>query len=138
MKNVVGDILIYTRKDVRIFLNNDETYQLQKTPGKIANRKIVSQGINKQWGMDLMDLNPLIKQNRNYRYLFVCVDYFTKFVMMEKLKNKNASTVKNALKNIVDIYGKPSAIISDNGLEFRNETMADFCEDNGIKQIFGS
>ena len=48
--------------------------------------------------LDLKDYGP--ENNRNYRYVLVVIDNFSKFGWTVLLKNKNAQTVTNSFDNI--------------------------------------
>ena len=129
-----------TRKFVSDFLRKQESYQLAFSQPKQTNKKIFSSGINKCWYVDLIDCNPLIKTNKRWRYILTCVDSFSKFVFLSKLKNKEPKTIITALKEICILQANnnyPRILVSDNGLEFKNQLMEEFSKENSIKQIFG-
>jgi transposase InsO family protein len=126
------------RKDVKAFLDRQIEYQLTKKPIRKTNKKMITKDINKIWSIDLIDMNPFIKKNKGYKYILTCVDNFSRYVMLERLKNKNSKDVAKAIKDIITKVGnKPRAILSDNGNEFNNEILNKYCEDNEIKQIYG-
>jgi transposase InsO family protein len=128
------------RKDVEEFLKRNTNYQLTKPQIKQTNKKIFSSDVNKIWGMDLIDLNTYVSKNKQYRYILTCVDFFSKFIMLAKIKKKDGPNVVSALREICMLKAGcayPRSIISDNGLEFKNEEMTNFCNENNIKQIFG-
>jgi hypothetical protein len=93
--------------------------------------------------MDLMDLNfwkfagnnPI--HNAQNRFVFVCVDYFSKKVWARPLREKTAISVLNVFKNICQTsHTFPHLLQSDNGLEFNNNLMKDFCQEQAINHIF--
>ena len=47
---------------------------------------------------DLLEYSELSKSNKNYRYLLVCQDMFSRYVYTEFLKNKKADSVVAAFK----------------------------------------
>ena len=128
-----------TRVFVRDFLKRQSTYQLSTSQPKQTNKKIYSNGINKTFYIDLIDLNPLVKTNKGHRYILTGVDAFSKFVFMVKLKNKDAKTLVTGLREVCMLQASafPKVIVSDNGGEFKNDFMKEFCNENGIKQVFG-
>jgi len=79
-----------SRKQVQEFLKSQEDYQIGKKPLKRINRKIYASDVNKSWYADLLDVNPLVTKNKQYRYILVVLDGFSKYVMMARLKNKEA------------------------------------------------
>jgi hypothetical protein len=129
-----------TRNFVREFLKSQEPYQLGFTQKNQTNKKIFSSGINKCWYVDLIDCNPLVKTNKSYRYIFSCVDSFSKYLFLVKLKNKEPASIVTALREICILQANnnyPRVLVSDNGTEFKNQLMDEFAKENNIKQIFG-
>jgi transposase InsO family protein len=91
-----------------------------------------------------MDLNTYESKNQHYRYILTVVDSFSKFVMLAGLKTKEAREVVKAFEEQIlpqttgeywHEYCK--TLVTDNGTEFKNEQMTEFCEENNIKQVFG-
>jgi hypothetical protein len=128
-----------TRVFIRDFLKRQSTYQLSTSQPKQVNKKIYSNGINKTFYVDLIDMNPLVKYNKGHRYILTGVDAFSKFVFLVKLKNKDAKTLVTGLREIcmLQASGFPKCIVSDNGAELKNIFVKEFCDENGIKQVFG-
>jgi len=54
-------------------------------------------------------------QKRKYRYIFLVVDAFSKFVKLYAVKSTNASEVIKCLKSYFEHYSQPLYIISDRG-----------------------
>jgi hypothetical protein len=89
-----------TRKYIREFLQKQSTYQITTSQPKQTNKKLYSTGVNKTWYIDLLDANPIVKNNKGYRYIMTVVDGFSKFVFLSRLKNKDAKTIVNDLNEI--------------------------------------
>ena len=69
----------------------------------------------------------------------VVVDHLTGFPIAVPIKNKEASTVVEAFyEKVVLEYSAPHIILSDNGKEFANETLALLCDTFNIKHHFTS
>ena len=45
--------------------------------------KIYVQKRNEQWSIDLADLNRLVGYNKQYRYILVCVDVYTRYAFVK-------------------------------------------------------
>ena len=89
------------------------------------------------WGLDIM--GPFPRGSGNRRFLLVDTDYFTKWVEAVSLVNIRESNVKSFLwKNITTRLGIPKAFVSDNGIQFKNQKIQDFCNQYKIKQYFSS
>ena len=59
-------------------------------------------------------------KNRGYKYVLVCIDGYSKYLMARRLKSKSATEVTHAMKDIIQTYGPPKHICSDRGTEFTN------------------
>lgn len=88
-------------------------------------------------GIDLVGPLPVTK-NRN-QYIVVCTDYFTHFAITAAIPDKSAERISQFLKrNVCAVFGPPSILQSDQGLEFKNAIVADLCKTHKIKQILSS
>lgn len=89
-----------------------------------------------QFQMDLVEVQQLAEKNDGYRYLFNCIDIFTRFAFVRPLKDKKASTVLTAFKDILaEAEQPPYILVMDKGAEFNNRFFKQFCQSKGIKMI---
>jgi hypothetical protein len=89
-------------------------------------------GINSQWQIDLIEIQTISGSNFGNRYIFVCIDVFSKKAYALAIKNKEAKTCLEAFKKILkDSRCKPKCIYLDNGREFLGEFKR-FCEEKRI------
>ncbi|XP_027166062.1 uncharacterized protein LOC113766031 [Coffea eugenioides] len=90
-----------------------------------------------QWGTDI--IGPFPKAVGGYTFLVTAVDYFTKWVEAEPLRNITGLAVQKFFwKCIICRFGIPQIIISDNGRHFAENPFKTWCENLGIKQHFTS
>ena len=123
------------RDDVEKFLKNQTVYQITKEPRKGINKPIITTYPNERWAIDLVDMKIYEKQNNGYKYILTCIDYFTKYVWTEPLKDTKSESVKNAMIKISDESNtKPKIIQADNGSEFKGE-FSDWTHNNNIDLI---
>ena len=87
---------------------------------------------NEKWLMDLLDMQNFKYSNRGNRYILIVCDVFSRKGYAIPLKNKNADTVLNAFKEIVNNNGHPAKLISDNGSEFLNHQMKTYLDSKHI------
>ena len=75
----------------------------------------------------------------NNKNILVMVDYLTGWPTAKVIPNKEATTVANAIfeKHILE-HGTPEVLLSDNGKEFTNDTLAYVCQEFNIEQHFTS
>ena len=121
-----------SQKNIKIFIN--EIYSKPPKKNYVTNKTDVYH-IDDIWSLDILDLNDYgPENNRNYRYVFVIIDNFSKFGWTIPLKNKNAQRIKDSFENIlISSKRKPNLIESDRGKEFYNNIFQDFLNKNNIK-----
>ena len=90
-------------------------------------RRHLPDGPWKEIAIDIM--GPLPSKH----YLFVIVDYFSRFYEVDVLNNIEAKTIIKSLKKIFARFGNPVSITSDNGRQFISAEYKHFCEENDIK-----
>ena len=103
----------------KIFI--DEVYS--KPPRKnYPTNKIIYNHIDEIWSIDLADMiDYKILNNKGYRYIFIVIDNFSKYLWAIPLKNKFSQTITNEFSNILTkSKRKPIKIESDRGTEFYN------------------
>ena len=82
----------------------------------------------------IVDLPVSHHGNKN---ILVMVDQQTSWPIARAIPDKEAVTVANAVyKDLILQHGAPEILLSDNGKEFCNGTLAYVCEEYGIKQHF--
>ena len=92
---------------------------------------------NAQWVLDIV--GPFPKATRNRRWILVGMDYFTKWVEVEPLKNIQDTDVKRFVwKNIMTQFGVPKVLISDNELQFDNNTLRRYYMELGITNKYST
>ena len=87
--------------------------------------------------IDLMDVSNISTKNKNYKYIFVCVDVYSRKGYVMTMKNKNRLNVTEAFKKILMLC-KPKKIMCDNGSEFISKNFVDICKHNNIDIDYGN
>ncbi|GJW52431.1 reverse transcriptase domain-containing protein [Tanacetum coccineum] len=111
-------------KDAHELVKNCDSCQRQ---GKISQRDEMPQNsiqvceIFNIWGIDFMGLFP---SSRGNKYIFVAVDYLSKWVEAKALPTNDARVVCKFLKSLFSRFGAPHAIISDRRAHFCNDQFA--------------
>ena len=102
-----------------IILFVDEIYSKPPVRNYPTN-KIVYIHIDEIWSIDLADMSDnKISNNKSYRYIFIVIDIFSKYLWIIPLKNKYSQTITNEFSNILTTSKrKPLKIESDRGTEF--------------------
>ena len=85
------------------------------------------------WGMDV--IGPITpKASNGHRFIFVMIDYFTKWVEAASYASVTRAVVcKFIKKEIICRYGLPERIISDNARNLNNSMMEGICAQFKIK-----
>ena len=124
-----------TNKRALEWLQYRDAYTLHKPQRKrFQRRRFIVAGIDSQWQIDLVDLQKLKKENEGERYLFTCIDVFSKFAWALPIKNKTGKATVAALKRIIATSGrKPKDIVMDKGSEFLNTTFLQFLKNQAIR-----
>lgn len=72
------------------------------------------------------------------KFYLTCIDKFSKFLTLKKLKNRNWIAIKTALAKIFLNMGKPKLIICDNERAFTTENLKNFLDIENIKIHFAT
>ena len=121
------------KKDLtKIFI--DEVYS--KPPKKnYPTNKVIYNHVDEIFSIDLADMNDYkISNNKSYRYIFIVIDNFSKYLWAIPLKNKYSQTITNEFSNILTTSKrKPLKLESDRGSEFYNCIFQNFLKSKNIQ-----
>ena len=107
-----------------------------KAPKKnYETNKITYNYIDEIWSIDLADFSDYkISNNKGYRYIFIIIDNFSKYLWAIPLKNKFSQTITNEFSNILTTSKrKPLKLESDRGTEFYNSVFQNFLKSRNIQ-----
>jgi hypothetical protein len=107
-----------TEKEIKEFIASQTVSQLHKPQVNIKekNKYIVSLTPNEEWQCDLLDYQKYAKTNNGYKFIFICIDIFTRFAYCEPIKNKTPEELVKAIKKFEVL---PYIFYSDSGNEFK-------------------
>lgn len=103
---------------------------------EVSRCKTQTWGIDKQWQMDLIDMQQFKKHNGGYAYIMVAIDVFYRFAFAQPLKKKTGEAVTEAFKTMT-IKRAPMYLQTDKGKEFLNSTFQKYLKDQGISFFAG-
>ena len=89
-----------TKRDLtKIFI--DEIYS---TPPKktYPTNKILYNHTDEIWSIDLADFSDKTSNNKGFRYIFIIIGNFSKYLWAIPLENKNSGTITNEFSNILN------------------------------------
>lgn len=124
-------------RDVQKFIRNCE--QCQKCKYSIANNEPMSITTTATAAFEkvFVDLvGPLDPDELDNKYILTVQCDLSKFIECYPLRNKEATTVSQALvNNFILRYGVPSELVSDQGTEFLASTFKEICKLLHINQL---
>lgn len=103
-------------------------------PGRMGGHSNVS----RPWEVISTDIiGPLPRSTKNYNFILVVLDIFSKYVRCFPLRKATASNIVKHLENdIFLIYGVPRSIISDNGVQYRSREYKKLLESYKVKPSY--
>ena len=112
----------------------DEIYS--KPPKRnYETNKLVYNHIDEIWSIDLADMiDYKISNNKGFRYIFIIIDKFSKYLWAVPLKNKNSKTITEEFSNILaKSKRKPLKIESDRGTEWYISIFKNYLKGKSIQ-----
>lgn len=125
-----------TQKNVRDYLSTKDSYTLHRiTKKRFPRRKMLAPGPKVIISCDLADMRNLSKYNDGYNYILICIDIFSKYLSVQLLKRKNAASLLEALREILERseYENVSRLLTDRGSEFYNKLVESYLLKKKIK-----
>ena len=85
---------------------------------------------NQVWAIDI----SYIPMKRGFMYLTVVIDWYSRYILGWQISNTLESQTQTELvEDLVEIYGKPEIINSDQGSQYTSENWVSYLKDQGIK-----
>ena len=120
-------------REVKAYLAGNDAYTLHKqVRNRFPRNRIIVTTIDEQWEIDLVDMTILNEFNNNYKFMLTCIDIFSKFAWVEKLKSKSSDQVTQAFEKILQYGRTPWKLRSDKGKEFVNSKFQGFLKRHDI------
>ena len=83
--------------------------------------------------MDITEINDNIKDDKfNYKYILSIIDHHSKLCGSYLLETKSAEELYKNLCEFISHYGPPKLLQCDNGKEFYNYLINQFCNNLNI------
>lgn len=126
-----------TLKDVQDFLRSSVTHTTHflKRTKKFPRRKVLVSRPRLILTCDLADMSHLSKYNKNNRFLFVCLDAFSRFMEVIPLRSKHADVVLKGMQEILDNpkWKGIKKLWTDRGKEYYNAKLKSYLQEKGVK-----
>lgn len=128
-----------TRKQVKRYLGSNSTYRkFFRNKTKFERARILVSSIGHIFQADLFDMQNLAKYNKNFRYILLVVDTFSRLIKAKPLLSKSAVDVAAALHDVFqefkdeDLLALKSMLATDLGNEFWNSEAKKVFEKFGV------
>ena len=99
---------------------------------------IIENGPHYRYVADIWNIPKEICEKTEYKYILDIVDHFSKWYYGYLLKNKTKEEVLKKIELFCELFGIPKILQTDNGGEFKNNIIENFCNENNIKLIHSS
>ena len=123
--------------DIMNYIKDCPSCDNAKSKFKKINTGIKIKGPHYRYIADLWYLSKEISLKCGYKYILDVIDHFSKWYQGYPLITKNAGEILTYIKLFIQNFGKPVLLQTDNGLEFCNSDLSNFCTNNDIKIIHG-
>ena len=101
VKTLKATTVIPTQK-IKHFFYTEQAYTKYRTVcRKIPRLKVIVYDINKIWSIDLAYVDKLAKNNKDIKYLLVAVDCMSRYLRVQPLKSKYATTTAEAFNQMI-------------------------------------
>ena len=112
----------------------DEIYSTPPRKKYPTNKKVYN-NIDEIWSIDLADFSDYkTSNNKGYRYIFIIIDNYSKYLWAIPLKNKYSQTITNEFSIILTkSKRKPLKLESDRGSEWYNSVFQNFLKTKNIQ-----
>ena len=128
-----------TLKQIKKWLADQDSYAVFKPSRKRFPRpKIVVSAKDQMWDCDCLSMKYYTADNKEFSYILVCIDVFTRFLFTKPLKALRGVQVREAYRQIFNFNEEPVTIRTDHGSEFVNKDMKLFFHQRHIKHYLTS
>ena len=103
---------------------------------RFPRRKTQTWGIDQQWQVDLVDMQPYSKSNAGYKYILVAIDVFSRYAFAQPILSKRNVDVLTGFE-VMTKTRKPHSLQSDRGKEFLGKIFQDYLKEKKIKFFTG-
>ena len=116
--NTKQKLVLGLKKKRKTALSSDCSQQLADELHKpitrnFSKRTVISNGIDKIWAADLVEMQKFSKWNKGVKYLLMVIEVFSKYGWIKPLKDKKTESVSKAFDEIFKSKRKPKMLWTD-------------------------
>ena len=122
-----------SHSQIKKWIQKKESYSLNKgIKRKFQRGRVVVEGIDDQFDIDLASLIYYADENDGYKYLLVVIDIFSHYGWVEPLKDKTANEIVKAFDKILQEGRIPKRLRSDAAKDFTSEKFQKYVKSKNI------
>ena len=124
-----------TRREVKEFLAKDLPTQLYSTQQKVKSKgHVVAFVKDELWQIDIFVMKSGLAKYDGFRYIFVCIDVFSRKAYGQAMKSKDTESCLDALQYIIDKKAKarPRGMMADQDAAFQDKEWQSVMTENQI------
>ena len=123
-----------SRNRIKQWLNDRDEYSSSRDiKRKFPRQKIISSGVNVQWGLDLCRTQNIASFNDGVKHLLFAVCVFSRYLHVQPLKSKRAKEVVRAFDLMLEHGSRPNTTYFDAGGKFNNAVFKKYLQSKDIK-----
>ena len=124
----------YSAKITKFLRHNDVHSKFRRVvKHKFPRRRVIVRYPYELFMADTIDYRMYSTTNKNFKYIMLAIDCFTKMIYVEKMKTKNKKNAAIALENIFKQCTRyPTSFVTDAGTEYFNDTTTAIFTSYGI------
>ena len=126
-----------TVADVRNFIEKQKGSYKQTKPYKGVNSYVAPQALH-ELQLDLAIFTDSTKDNDGYKYAFVAIDIFSKYMWAIPIRDKKPQESIRAFNEVLDKIGTPQQIMSDREGAWESTEFVKLLNQHKIKHIISS
>ena len=122
-----------SHSQIKKWIQKQESYSLNKGgKRKFQRGRVIVEGIDDQFDIDLASLNYYADENDGYKYLLVVIDIFSHYGWVEPVKDKTAKEIVKAFDKILQEGRISKQLRSDSAKHFTAEQFQKFVKSKNI------
>ncbi|XP_033333276.2 uncharacterized protein LOC117224434 [Megalopta genalis] len=83
-------------------------------------------------------VGPFVRSQKRNTQVLTVIDGFTKFCILEPVRDTSSKNVLRVLSQVIAIFGVPSRVITDRGSAFTAKSFEAFCVEHGMKHVLNA
>ena len=100
---------------------------------KFKKRRVPASGTDAIWTADLVDMRSFPRSNKDFKYILMIIDEFSKYGWEIPLKTKTGQEVMKAFQSLWKTQKPPQKLWTENSKEFYNKSMKKLLEKNNVQ-----